>query len=878
MGKRIAAITILISTVLLTAAASGRSTLEAALDRAAFAWEAGDYIAALTTYQEIVNGPDASRAVDAIARQTGELYRSVELTRDGANPVFSPDGRRFSFETGRSIAAGDAAGVDRITHLRAVDRPDRDAATLPGGAASFCPDGRHVAWMRAEPSPEIEQAQTAIAGTTGAERTSRLQTLNALVARTAHVMLRDLDSGADEELPTGELLKTGITCAADAAVLFTGAPGNDSPASQIYSTRSGGAPQALTDGDGYKVPSRIDAAGRTLLFVVPRLSPFRLAASGTAAGQLGGANAASSFGILNLSQKAGSTPPSSIVTGAAPSLSADGRVVAWISRAGAATAAGEQRLMAASTDGLGAATIVRKGLERLDAPAVSPDGNQVAFQMMPHDDWEIFIISRDGTNEMRVTREIQHDILPRFLTNDRLMASIGEPRDRQSYAYDLPSMARTRLFHNNTVRTIAPEYSWTPSPDGTKVLILAERDGDTVSPERGIYLTDLATKVTLDDLRSRIAASLHAERALREHGTKAFAPIAADVRTVTGEISTERVYSYEKALFDFDSKHISRPGNKLASEYLFNTYQSFGYTPQYQWFSPRQALGGKTANVVATLKGTTDPDLVYVVSSHYDSVAVGPGADDDSSGTSALLETARVLAAHPMPATIVFASFTGEEAGLLGSREFVRRAVADKIKIVGALNNDMVGWANDERLDATIRYSNDGIRDIQHGAAMEFSKLTTYDARYYKGTDAASYYDAYGDIVGGIGSYPVLGSPHYHQPHDLLDTINHQQVAEVAKTTAATLMLLASSPSRITGLQATVSGKGASVSWTASPESTVTGYIVAWGPAENPESHTLRVAKPEATLSAASSGIVVRVKAINRKGLEGWDWATTTVK
>ncbi len=112
----------------------------------------------------------------------------------------------------------------------------------------------------------------------------------------------------------------------------------------------------------------------------------------------------------------------------------------------------------------------------------------------------------------------------------------------------------------------------------------------------------------------------------------------------------------------------------------------------------------------------------------------------------------------------------------------------------------MIGWANDYRLDNTIRYSNPGIRDIQHAAAMQFTNLITYDALYYKSTDAASYYEAYGDIVGGIGSYPVLGNPHYHQPHDLLETINHQLVTEVAKTTAATLMLLASSPSRLTGL------------------------------------------------------------------------------
>jgi hypothetical protein len=262
-----------------------------------------------------------------------------------------------------------------------------------------------------------------------------------------------------------------------------------------------------------------------------------------------------------------------------------------------------------------------------------------------------------------------------------------------------------------------------------------------------------------------------------------------------------------------------------------------------------------------------------VVSSHYDSVSDGPGADDDSSGTAALLEAARILAKAPQPATIVFASFTGEEAGLLGSREYVRRALADKVRIVGALNNDMVGWANDHRLDNTIRYSNPGIRDIQHAAAMQFSSLITYDALYYKSTDAHAYYEAYGDIVGGIGSYPVLGNPHYHQPHDILETINHQLVTEVAKTTAATLMLLASSPSRVTDLKIDGTRNGnVTVSWAPSPEKGVTGYVVAWGPPDRPESGRIRVSKPTATVKAPA-GAVIAVKAINDTGLEGWDWA-----
>jgi hypothetical protein len=332
-------------------------------------------------------------------------------------------------------------------------------------------------------------------------------------------------------------------------------------------------------------------------------------------------------------------------------------------------------------------------------------------------------------------------------------------------------------------------------------------------------------------------------------------------------------------LFDFDSKHITKPGNKLASNYLFETYKSFGYEPELQWFEQRTAVDGRTANVIATLKGTVNPDLIYVVSSHYDSVAAGPGADDDSTGTSALLETARLLAGHPQPATIIFASFTGEEAGLLGSREFVRRAVADKKQVVGALNNDMVGWANDYRLDNTIRYSNPGIRDVQHAAAMQFTSLITYDALYYKGTDAASYYEAYGDIVGGIGSYPVLGNPHYHQPHDFLETINHQLVTEVAKTTVATLMLLASSPSRLTGLTVErFAGGTATLSWKPSVEKGIAGYVVAYGPPDKPEAQQTKVVKSAVTLSNVQAGTIVSVKAINSKGLEGWDSARVVLK
>ena len=835
--------------------ASGRAA-DTPLQSAALAWERGDYVAALTTYLRVLDSPQADSALEAIALQTGELFHTTELTADGASPAFSPDGQVVLYETGLVAA--------RVIRLVPVDGRSRPGIELQGRSAAFSPDGSKLAYLKLAPSAELTAAQAAVDDAPPAERALRQAALTQLIAANSTLVVRDLASGRESTLDTNGLRKASLRMAVDGSVLFAGTP--DLGATEIYSAAGGRAATPVTSGAGDKTPIAINATGTALLYSI------RTGGAGRGGGGRGGPGGApATFGLLSVADGTSIT-----ITGGAPAFSGDGRSFVYTARDG-----NENRLMAGAVADPAKAAIVRKGPERLEAPALSRDGNRIAFQIMPKEDWEIYVVNRDGTAEARVTRDIEHDIVPQFVTNDLLIGAIGEPRHRRSFLYPLPSMTRTRLFHNNTVRTIAPEYEWVANADGTKLLIVSERNGDTVSPERGVYLVDLSKKVTREEVRARVKANLDAEQALRARGQKMFAPIAAAVKQVVGEASVARVYGYEKTLFDFDSKYVSQPGNKQAAAYLFDMYKSFGYAPEYQPFEYRVRNGptGPTANVIAVLKGTVNPEIIYVVSSHYDSVIIGPGADDDSSGTAALLETARILAGRPQPATIVFASFTGEEAGLLGSREFVRRAVADKLKLVGALNNDMIGWANDYRLDNTIRYSNPGIRDVQHAAAMQFTNMITYDALYYKSTDAAAYYEAYGDIVGGIGSYPVLSNPHYHQAHDLLETINHQLVTEVAKTTAATLMLLASSPSRLIDLKVVSLANGtATLSWTPSPEGGVTGYIVAYGPASKPDAQQLRVTRPSATLTGVTPGMVVSVKAVNAKGLEGWDWARTTLK
>lgn len=108
-------------------------------------------------------------------------------------------------------------------------------------------------------------------------------------------------------------------------------------------------------------------------------------------------------------------------------------------------------------------------------------------------------------------------------------------------------------------------------------------------------------------------------------------------------------------------------------------------------------------NVVATLKGTDPNDKrIFIISGHLDSrrsnemdsIADSPGANDDGSGTVAVMECARVMSKHSFPATIIFVTVSGEEQGLLGAYFMAGKAKKENWKIEAVLNNDIMGSNN----------------------------------------------------------------------------------------------------------------------------------------------------------------------------------------
>jgi hypothetical protein len=205
-------------------------------------------------------------------------------------------------------------------------------------------------------------------------------------------------------------------------------------------------------------------------------------------------------------------------------------------------------------------------------------------------------------------------------------------------------------------------------------------------------------------------------------GTVACARVRSDAATVarvradSARVAADIRYLASDAL---EGRGTGTAGNDSAAAFAARRYASLRLRPvapgYLQPFAARSAMAAhtgsaaalKTQNVVALLQGT-DPALrgqVIVVGAHIDHLgrstagaldpdakdAIRNGADDNASGTAAVLELARLFAAHPPRRSLLFVNFSGEELGLLGSQYFVEHAPVPLDSIVAMLNFDMIG-------------------------------------------------------------------------------------------------------------------------------------------------------------------------------------------
>ena len=185
----------------------------------------------------------------------------------------------------------------------------------------------------------------------------------------------------------------------------------------------------------------------------------------------------------------------------------------------------------------------------------------------------------------------------------------------------------------------------------------------------------------------------------------------------------------------------------------------------------------EAGNVIAIQPGTEFPDQYIIVSSHYDHPD-GPGADDNASGTSGVLECARILSQHQFKRSILYIPFNGEERWMVGSYPFVQKCAREEMNILGVFDMDMIGfWPGSEYGPITMYSGYSYISERLFDFYQEVANL--YVPEIPTGRFTAK--DSYGGdhMCFNIYEYPALyigdieyhaENIYYHTPYDTIGT------------------------------------------------------------------------------------------------------------
>jgi hypothetical protein len=410
-----------------------------------------------------------------------------------------------------------------------------------------------------------------------------------------------------------------------------------------------------------------------------------------------------------------------------------------------------------------------------------------------------------------------------------------------------------------------------------------------------------------------------------------------DIPKIVSEISAKNIEATIRKLVSFGTRNTLSEQNDpnrgigAARDWLYAEFQKAAapsggrMTVEKQTFE--QAKGARVpqptmlTNIVATLRGTQpeSTNRVYVVSGHYDSMCSSPtdakcdapGANDDASGTAAVLEMARVMAKYKFDATIIFMTVPGEEQGLLGATYFAEQAKKNTMDIDAMFTNDIIGSSlggngvhdpktvrvfsegvpsNETQQEATTRRSVGGENDSQSRQLARFIKETT--ERYVPAMKVWMIYrrDRYGRggdhqpfLERGYAAVrftePNENYQHQHQNvriengiqyGDLPQFDDFNYIANVARVNAASLAALASAPARPKNVTfPTNLSNDTPIKWDANKEPDIAGYEIVWrDTTEATWTHSLAVGNVEtySMKGMSKDNYFFGVRAVDKEG------------
>jgi hypothetical protein len=411
-----------------------------------------------------------------------------------------------------------------------------------------------------------------------------------------------------------------------------------------------------------------------------------------------------------------------------------------------------------------------------------------------------------------------------------------------------------------------------------------------------------------------------------------------EVRHMLNDVSANNIEHSIRTLAAFGTRHTlssqtdPNRGIGAATNWIYDQFQQYAaasdgrLTVERQTFiqppGPRNPDPVEVTNVIATLHGAQpeSADRVYLVSGHIDSRCTdvldftcdAPGADDDASGVAAVLELARAMSRHSFDATIVFATFAGEEQGTFGSIHYAQQAKAANVNIAGMFSNDIIGsslgmngdrdrhdvrlfaqgpWPDETPQEAATRRTMGGENDTPPRELARFMREAAREAipsmnvwiiyrrdRFLRGSDNGPFLDQ---------RYPAvrLTEPNedYRHEHqnvrvengvqfgDLPQFVDFDYTANVTRVNLASLAALADGPAAPRGV--TVESRTLTVdttlSWQPNIEPDLAGYEIVYRDTNEPYwSHSIPVGNvtSHTVVGITKDNFIFGVRAVDTDG------------
>jgi hypothetical protein len=285
----------------------------------------------------------------------------------------------------------------------------------------------------------------------------------------------------------------------------------------------------------------------------------------------------------------------------------------------------------------------------------------------------------------------------------------------------------------------------------------------------------------------------------------------ADVESIIGEVNLDSLIYYLRDLSGEDScfvnnektlieHRVSNWGNDLAADYLKQTLKGFGLATTVQEYS------GSGKNIYAVQQGSTYPDEYYMICAHYDAVDYYC-ADDNGSGSSGVLEAARIFSGMEFEYSIIYALWDEEEIGLIGSGYYASQAAGNDDVIHAVINMDMISWDGDEdmvvEIHTSMQANSNDLADyiVNVNELYDIPLTPVIELPGTTASDHANFWsNGYAAVLMIEEYYGGDFNPYYHTEQDRIAILNMPYFHEMAKLSIGAIASMAV-PANVTSIE-----------------------------------------------------------------------------